>query len=299
MSARPRAWAAGLASVLAYAAVPVVTAYGFAAGAEPAVLATLRGVFAVAAIAAVCALTGRLRRIPVRALAALVLCCGPVYGLQVLTYFIAIQRGGVQLPIVVVHLYPLFVIGLVSLRNRAPVSWRLTGLALVVLAGLVMVTVTGDAGAPLDAVGFALLTAAGYALYLVASERWLPQVGTVLLTGLVMFGATVTLAVCALVRGERFAVSAPAWGSAALQGLVLLPVAVGCLLFAVRGLGSVPVSILGMVEPLISVGLAALLLHERLTPLQFAGGIVILAGCALLPWVNHRERAGRRASQSL
>ncbi len=285
---RSRAWGAGMASGIAYGLTPVVAVFAFD-GAAPAVLLTLRGAFAITAIALLCALTGRFRRVPIGAAVGLIALCGPMFGLQVLAYFAAVQHGGAQLSVVVVHVYPIFVILLVALRNRAPVAWASSALAAVILAGLALVTLSSGAAAPADVIGLALLSATGYAVYLVASERWVHQVGTVLSTLLVTVGATVTVGVIALTTGASFAVSTSAWQVAAIQGLVLLPIGLCGALYAVRTLGSVPVSILGTLEPVVGVLAATVFLHEQLTLMQWAGVAVILAACAMLPWITGRR----------
>ena len=132
-----------------------------------------------------------------------------IFGAQVVAFFAAVQLGGAQLPVVVVNVCPLLVIGLVWLRDRTPVPLALILLALVTIVGLVFVGATGASATSLAAVGLTLLSAAGYAVYLVASERWVHQVGTVASAGLVTIGSTATVAVFALVNGDRFAVAAP------------------------------------------------------------------------------------------
>ncbi|QYL20974.1 DMT family transporter [Mycolicibacterium diernhoferi] len=286
---RGRAWTAGAASGVAYGLTPVAAVFGFSGGTGPAVLLTVRGLFALTAIGLLCVFMRRFRRVPIGAAVGLICLCGPMFGLQVLAYFAAIEQGGAQLSVVLVHVYPIVVILLVALRNRAPVSGPSCALVGVILAGLVLVTLTTGATAPATAIGCALLSAAGYAVYLVASERWVHRVGTVLSTLMVTVGATATVGIVALVTGQSFAISPSAWQVAALQGLVLLPIGLCGALYAVRTLGSVPVSILGTLEPVVGVLAAAVLLHERLTPTQWAGVAVILAACAMLPWVAPRR----------
>ena len=289
---RRRAWGAGTASALAYGMTPVIAVLGFSGGTEPAVLLPVRGAFAIAAIALLCALTRRFRRVPVRAAMGLVAVAGPLFGLQMLAYFAAVAQGGAQLAVVVVHVYPILVILLVAAHTRTPVSRSSTGLAAVILVGLALVTLTAGATAPAAAIGLALLSASGYAVYLVAGERWVHQVGTVLSTLLVTVGATATVAGYALASGKNFEVSTSAWQVAVVQGLVLLPIGLCGALYAVRTLGSVPVSILGTLEPVVGLVAATVLLDEWLTPMQCVGVAVILAACAMLPWVAPRPNDG-------
>jgi drug/metabolite transporter (DMT)-like permease len=282
-------WAAGAASALAYGSMPVVAVFAFNGGASPTVLLTLRGVFAIGAIVAIWVVTGRLRRVPWTAAVGLIVLCGMLFGAQVVAFFAAVQRGGAQLPVVVVNVCPLLVIGLVWLRDRTPVPPSLILLAIVTIVGLVFVSGTGTSAASLSAVGLTLLSAAGYAVYLVTSERWVHQVGTVASAGMVTIGSTATIAVFGLVNGDRFAVAAPVWHTAMLQGLVLTPIGMGGALYAVRSLGSVPLSLLGALEPVIGLTLAAVLLHESLGAVQWVGVVIIVMACTAVPLVSRRQ----------
>ena len=299
MHSRPppglQGWAAGAASALAYGSMPVVAVFAFNGGASPTVLLTLRGVFAIAAIVAIWIFTGRVRRVPWPAAVGLMVACGVLFGAQVVAFFAAVQLGGAQLPVVVVNVCPLMVIGLVWLRDRTPVPLTLILLAVVTIVGLVFVGVTGASAASLSAVGLTLLSAAGYAVYLVASERWVHHVGTVASAGLVTIGSTATVAVFALVNGDSFGVAAPVWHTAMLQGLILTPVGMGGALYAVRSLGSVPLSLLGALEPVIGLTLAAVLLHESLAPMQWVGVVIIVMACTAVPLVSRRQPVAQSA----
>lgn len=296
---RLHGWAAGAASTLAYGSMAVVAVFAFSSGASPTVLLTLRGVFATLAIGALWIVTGRVRRMPIRAAAGLMVFCGILFGAQVVAFFVAVDRGGAQLPVVVVNVCPLMVIGLVWLRDRTPVPLILILLTLVTIVGLILVAGAGTGAASLSAVGLTLLSAAGYAVYLVTSERWLHQVGTVASAGLVTIGSTVTIAVFAVVKGDSFAVSAPVWHTAMLQGLILTPIGMGGAMYAVRSLGPVPLSLLGALEPVIGLTLAAVLLHETLAPLQWVGVAIIVAACTAVPLVTRREPATPSAAPIL
>jgi drug/metabolite transporter (DMT)-like permease len=284
-------WAAGAASALAYGSMAVVAVFAFHSGASPAVLLTLRGAFAILAIVAIWILTGRVRRVPWTAAVGLTVVCGFLMGAQVLAFFVAVQRGGAQLPVVVVNVCPLLVIGLVWLRDRTPVPLTLILLTGVTIVGLVFVAGLGTGAASLSAVGLTLLSAAGYAVYLVTSERWVHQVGTVASAGLVTIGSTATTAVFAAAGGDRFAVDAPVWHTAILQGLILTPIGMGGALYAIRSLGSVPLSLLGALEPVVGLTLAAVLLHESLAPMQWVGVAIIVVACTAVPVVARRQPA--------
>lgn len=294
-----RGWAAGAASALAYGSMAVAAVFAYDAGTGPAVLLTLRGILGTAVIAALWLLSGRARRLPLRPVLCLLLLCGPLFGAQVLAFFMAVERGGAQIPVIVVNVCPLIVIGLVWLRDRGPLPKVLIALACVTIAGLVMVGGAGSGTVSLAAVGLTLFSAAGYAGYLVLSERWVPQVGTVAASGLVTTGSTVTTAIVAVASGDHFAVPASVWTVAAIQGVVLMTIGMGGALYAVRTLGSVPLSLLGALEPVIGIALAAILLGERLAPSQWIGVAVILLACGAVPFVAGRNEPSAAAQHPL
>jgi drug/metabolite transporter (DMT)-like permease len=290
-------WAAGAASALAYGSMPVAAVFAYHDGTSPAVLLTVRGVLGLAVIAVLWVLTSRVRRVPLRPALGLFFFCGPVFGAQVLAFFVAVERGGAQIPVIVVNVCPLFVIGLVWVRDRVPISWTQTGLACLAIVGLVLVSGTGSGGVSVAAVLLTLGAAAGYAIYLVAGEGWVHQVGTVASTILVTAGSTVSTAIVAVASGENLDLPGPVWGVAAIQGVLLMPIGMGGALYAVRTLGSVPLSLLGALEPVAGIALAALFLHERLGPVQWVGVVVILAACAAVPFATGRRPEPAAAAQ--
>ncbi len=292
-----RGWVAGAASALAYGSMPVAAVFAYNVGASPAVLLTIRGILGTAVIAALWLLSGRARRLPWRPVLCMLAFCGPLFGAQVLAFFMAVERGGAQIPVIVVNVCPLMVIALVWLRDRAPVPKLLILLACVAIAGLVMVGGAGSGAVSVAAVVLTLLSAAGYAGYLVLSERWVRQVGTVATAALVTIGSTVTTGLFAVVSGEHFSVPAGVWTVAAIQGVVLMPIGTGGALFAVRTLGSVPLSLLGALEPVIGITLAATLLGEHLDPVQWIGVAVILIACGAVPFVAGRSKEPSAAAQ--
>jgi drug/metabolite transporter (DMT)-like permease len=286
-----RGWAAGVGSALAYGSMAVVAVFAFNGGASPTVLLTLRGIFAMVAIFALWVVSGRVRRVPVGPTLGLVCICGPLFGIQVVAFFAAVQQGGAQLPLIVVHTGPILVMGLVWLRDREPLSARMIALAVAVIGGLFLVTGSGGAPIRMSAVLLALFSACGYAVYLVVSETWVHRVGTVLSAALVTLGATVTIGAIAVVSGESFRVSPTVLQAALVQGLVLTPLGIGGALYAVRSLGSVPMSLLGALEPVAGILLAAVILGEWLALGQWIGVAIILGAGAAVPLLNRRRSA--------
>lgn len=79
-------------------------------------LVALRSLFGAIVILVFAWGTGRIRRTP--GALGLALLCGPLFGFQVLCYFAAVQSTGAQVSVIVVHVYPMFVLGIVWLSTR-------------------------------------------------------------------------------------------------------------------------------------------------------------------------------------
>ncbi len=211
-----------------------------------------------------------------------------VAGSQV-AYFNAVQRMPIGVALLLEYLGVVLVVLWVWLRSRrAPAPATLVGVALS-LAGLVLVLdLTGSVR--LDPVGvlWGLLAAVGLAVYFVVSahgDTGLPPValasfgmlaGAAALLGLGAIGALPTGTATAAVT--LAGVNLPWW--AAVGELAVVAAAAAYLLGAIgaRRLGSTVASFVGLTEVLFAVLLAWLLLGELPTPVQLAGGVLILAG---------------------
>lgn len=276
-------------SALAFGMTPTVAVLAYEEGVSASVLVTLRGVVGTLVILGYAWATGRLGGLRRSAVAGLALLCGPLFGMQLLACFAAIESTGAQTTVVLIHVYPLFVIALVWIVRGQRASARVLGLSTVMIAGIALVAATGTAGIASAGVVLAVLSAAGYAIYLVLGERWVRAVGPVAATGLVTAGATVSVGAIAVLTDQDFAVSPTGWGAVLLQGLIITPIGVGGAFYAVRRLGPVTMSLIGLLEPVVGVLVAAAVLGERLTPVQWAGVVSILVSCAALPGVSRRR----------
>ena len=203
--------------------------------------------------------------------------CGAV-GLGSLYRGMAIGAMGVVAPISSLAAAIPFAYG-VALGERPSVV-QFAGVV-VALAGLAFVSRSPSAARTVSAaVGLALLAAVGFGFYFVFlgvaaedSVPWAVLVARLTSTGLAL-GAV--LAVGATLRTGRVLLAPVlAVGICDTSANVLFALA------STRGLLSV-VSVLTSLYPAITVGLAAVLLRERIGCGQLAGGVAVLAGAALL-----------------
>lgn len=215
-----------------------------------------------------------------------------VAGTQVL-YFAAIQRIPVSTGILIEYLAPVLLVAVAWARSRrAPHAVVLAGSAVAVV-GLVLVVSPGGAGA-LDPFGLllAVIAMVGCAAFYVIAARpsdGLPPVALAsggLLIGalaLAVVGATGLLPVTvSFADVDLFGRPTAWWVPIAVVGVLATAVAYASSITATELLGSRLASFVGLLEVVAATLYAWLLLGERLSLLQLLGGLLILAGIALV-----------------
>jgi len=269
------------------------------AGLTPLTFALWRatlGALGLLAIIAALSLRGRdrlhwraLDRRTVAALGAAVL-VGIVLNLAI---FSAFGRMSIALALLGLYTYPALVaIGSVAIgeerldRSRAgALALALLGMAVVVLGGS-----GGSGGGPgfeLAGFGLALLAAAMQAVFVLLGRRGFPAVPSAEATLVVLGGTASGFLLLTLASGSLDVALLPFRSPGALPILVWAGIAgasIPTLLFllGIRSIGPTRAAIIALIEPVAGATLAAILLRELLSPVQFAGGVLVLAGAALI-----------------
>lgn len=283
---RDRVEGAALVAVSAasFGVMPVLTKVVYRDGADVAAVLAVRfsvaGALLVAVVAAVPALRARL---PARRDAgALALLGGVGYVGQSAGYFTALTYASAGLVALLLYAYPFLVVALAALLLRHPVSR--TGLACLVAAVAGTALTIGPAARGGQALGVVLGLGAAlcYSLYILAGSRVVPRVDPVVATAVVMSSAALVYVVVAAATGARLPSAAGAWVALVAVALVSTVVASVTFFAGLRRLGPADASVISTLEPVVSVALAALVLGEALTPVQLAGGVVVLAAVTVL-----------------
>jgi drug/metabolite transporter (DMT)-like permease len=203
--------------------------------------------------------------------------------------FIAFLRIGVALTLLIFYVYPAFVAlaSVVWFGERLDrVRWAALAMS---MAGVVLVVVgAGELGA-LDAlgIGLALGSALAQTYYALAAIHWFRAVPGAQAAASTMGGAAIIYLGAALLFGQ-FAVIAEPLASGAALWPVLVAGVVGAglptvwFIGGIRLLGAPRATILATLEPVVGVGLAAILFAAVPTPLQLAGGALIIAAGIVL-----------------
>ena len=201
------------------------------------------------------------------------------FGLGALYRGMAVGAMGIVAPVSAVSAVIPFTVGVVS--GERPGILQLVGIVLA-LAGVALASrePADRGGGRAAGVGLALVAALGFGLYFVfldqAAEESVPFAVTAARGTSSLLALAAAMAVGASLRpGARHVPVLVAVGLCDVAANVLFGLA------STRGFLSV-VSVLSSLYPIVTVGLAALLLHERIAPAQRVGVAGALGGAALI-----------------
>jgi drug/metabolite transporter (DMT)-like permease len=206
-----------------------------------------------------------------------------------LAMFVAFVRIGIALALLIFYIYPAFVAlaSTVWFGERLDrLRWAALGIS---LTGVVLVVAgAGDLGS-LDAlgIGLAAIGALAQTFYALAAHHGFRAVPGTQAAAFTMSGAALIYLAVAVVIGRAADVGQPLASTAALwpvlvAGLVGAGLATVCFIAGIRLLGAPRATILSTLEPVVGVGLAAVLFGTLPTAVQVAGGVLIIAAGIVL-----------------
>jgi drug/metabolite transporter (DMT)-like permease len=210
------------------------------------------------------------------------------YAAQSASYFAALDRIDASLLTLILYVYPVLVmVGAVVLGRERWSRRRAAALALA-LAGILLV-LTGAATSRFDwlGAGLGLVAALVYTAYILVGDRVLAGIPPLALTALVCCGGATTYAAATLVRGGPTTlghVGPAAWGWLLTLSLVSTVAAIIFFFAGLARVGPSVASILSVLEPVVTVGLAAAVFGESLTPGQLLGGVFVLGAVVVIQW---------------
>lgn len=219
------------------------------------------------------------------------------YAGQSTLYFNGLQRVPASLSSVLLYVYPAFVALLGwAVGGRRPNRSTVAALA-IALAGVVLTAGGGRSGLggidPLGAV-FLMASAAWYAVYIVTSHRVVPQGGALVATFWIASGAGVSFLTAAAIGAElRAPVGLTELGLVAAMSLFSTVLPLTTFLAGMARVGPTAAALLSTLEPVFTVGLAALFLGETLSLRQVVGAAFVLAAIVLLQVFELRGEAHR------
>jgi drug/metabolite transporter (DMT)-like permease len=263
-----------LLSSVAFGSMPIFARLAYAAGAGATTV-----LFARFGLGALCLIPfAAYRRAPMphgRTLGRLMALGGVGYVVQSLTMFHALRFASASTVQMVIYTYPAFVAILFAVAFRERVSRRRALAIAVALAGTTLAVGRLGGGQALG-VGLALCSSIVYAVYVIAGSRLAGRAGAVAATTIIVTSAAVVLGGIVAIQGPQWPHTALGWTAMAALALVSTVIAALAFLAGTSRVGPVRASTLATVEPMVTLALAALVLGERLAPLQMVGAGLIL-----------------------
>ena len=251
-----------------------------------------------------------LRRIDRRRLAvALVL--GLVYLGNSSTYYAALETVSASLAALIVYIYPA-IVAVLTIRLGRPLEGRRAWLALgLALFGVVLAIggIPSCTAPPLVGLLQVVASPVIYSIWIVAQARLsgerADRVGdasddgaaSATMAALMMTSTAFGFWFVAVASGtpvEPGRIPADAWPAIVAVAVISTFVAIQTFSAGSRRIGAAQASLISTVEPVWTICLAALLLDERLGPIQLAGGALVIGG-VLLSQLRSRDHAAEPA----
>ncbi|MCO1655571.1 DMT family transporter [Pseudonocardia sp. S2-4] len=215
------------------------------------------------------------------------------YATQSSLYFSALEVMDASLLALIFYTYPLLVtLGAVALGRDRLTARRAA--ALVAASGGTLLVLAGAGAQQIDPIGalMAFGTALAYTVYILVADTVVGRLAPVPLAALVMSGAALTLTARALATGGvELGFGLRGWFWLVCIAVVSTVVAMLTFFAGLRRIGPSSAAILSTFEPVVTTALAALALGEFLTPVQLAGGLLVLS-CVVVVQGVRRHPAG-------
>jgi drug/metabolite transporter (DMT)-like permease len=272
-----------LVTACAFAAMDVTAKLAYESGLNVPTLLAARFLGAGLILLAIAGASGATPRLSRRQVLTLLVLGAAGYALESFLLNSALHAMAVGPVILIFYVYPSIVAvsALVIGRERMN-RFKLTALILS-LFGVATLLAFPTEGMNGKGVVFALGAAIAFAMYALVAEHFVKGVHKLLFSGVVMLGAGMSIGAFGVGFGAvHLDVGVSSWGWILLH-LGLISVAIVALMSAITRLGATRASIGITLEPALAVVFAAIVLGERLGPLQIVGGLILLVAIALLP----------------
>lgn len=287
---------AALGSV-AFSGKAIIVKLGYRYGADATTLIMLRMLFALPLFAAT-AVWIRTRRDLSPLLAGdapKILVLGFLgYYLASFLDFVGLRFVTATLERLIIYLNPTLVLAIGAVILKRPVTGRQVIALCISYLGVVLTFAHDLAlGGSSIVVGsaFVFASTAAYAVYLVGSGELVRRVGSIRLTA---YASCVACVLCIL----QFAITrplsaldlpAPVYWLSLLNALACTVLPVFAVMMAIARIGAAATAQIGMIGPIATIVLSAIVLHEEMGPWQISGTALVLTGVFV---ISHRTKTG-------
>lgn len=194
-------------------------------------------------------------------------------------YFFAIEYIGSGLAMVLFYCYPVFVVLLDWLHGKNPPSAiTLSGLGIVLL-GTLFLSDPSNWHLSIEGIGWGLSCAFGFGVYFYTSQRAIKGLSVISGTFGICFGNFLIFSLLVICKGSLY-IPTTAWVIGNIGGLAILSTVLPIYLVyvAIRTIDSTKASVLSVFEPIVTIILGIIFLHEKIAFIQYVGVLIILVG---------------------
>ncbi|WP_283147511.1 DMT family transporter [Silvimonas soli] len=204
------------------------------------------------------------------------------YYLSSLFDFLGLVTVSASLERLILFLYPTFTVLFSAWFAKTPITRRVGGALVLSYLGMLLVLVPDlrNAHAAWSGILLVFLSTVSYALYLTWSPAVIARIGAMRFTEGALTISAVAMVTHFLVTHpvSALAVPTPVWIYAAVIALIATVFPIYAMAAAMARIGAPRAAIIGSIGPILTIFLGMLVLDERLTPLQWLGAAVVMAG---------------------
>jgi drug/metabolite transporter (DMT)-like permease len=198
-------------------------------------------------------------------------------------FFLASQYTGTGVAMVIFFCFPVFV----TLFTWMTTSWKMNKYAaaslFTILLGLFLLKGHGTHTLNLVGILLAVISGVSYAIYVISSKHNTKNFDSELLTFLVCLGNSIIFLIVSIAT-KHFSIPTTlhAWIYISAIGVVATALPIQLLLDGIKHVSPVKASILSVLEPVVTLLVGVLLLHESMSSLQALGVLTILLGALVI-----------------
>ena len=199
---------------------------------------------------------------------------------QSFSYLTAIRYASAGLVALLLYLYPAFVTVLSSLILHEKIT-RIKALALCIALAGTALTVSPEGG-QMAGILLALAAAVIYSFYIIVGTHVMQRVSALQSSTVIFASAGLVYGALTAINGPHLPAGPSGWWL--IAGIVIIATVIPVVTFlaGLQRIGPTNASMLSTLEPVVTVILAALLLHDALKQLTLLGGGLILIAVILL-----------------
>lgn len=266
-------------SAIGFGVMPIFASYAYDSGVSLTTFLFLRFAFTSIIFFAYIFLKKIKINISKTQLLYLILLGGILYTLQSTFYFSSIKYIPTSLAVLLLYLYPVFVAFLSFFINKEKLSIKLFLSIAISLTGMILVLGTPESDINYVGILLALGAAIIYSFYIIFGNKMALQLSPIITSAFIALFASLSLLIGGLFTNTMsFDFNTLGW--IPILGTTLFSSIIAMFTFfkGMNIIGPTRASILSMVEPVVTIVFSILLFNDKMSALQFIGGIIIIIG---------------------